>query len=1269
MTTPQHTKKPLKSFWRKLTAYFFLTITGILCFFAIIYSSPWGAQLAIKVLNNLSPVSLVYKSGMLSDSVEFSSLEYKNDNILLNAKNVALSFHLRCLWEKQLCINSLVVDELLLNVADKEKDEHIDDNPNSQSITLPIAIKADKFIVRAAKIIVPNNSISINQFSSLININQQKFTFLTPEISSLKLTYNTNQESAHQEASVKKHPNILHSFSEINLPEINLPIDLHILNLTLGTFTAEKHKNENESLVLTNTKLNGQWFNKKMSISSFSTAHKQINPVTVSGYLNTTENYPLNLQIDTSIKKNSIWPQISDSNQSVSIEGDLSSLKFNGQSNGTLSLSTSGVIALRDKNFPYSIEIDAQKIPLHSDVSTVLHPSALTLTSSGNIVEQKLSLSSVINGLGYTDAELIFEGVHSNDTNTNVSIEKLTLKDSKNDIEISGNFGLEDKPTWDLTIDSKGFTLPITEHALFGRHLSGKVKGTLNTHGVFDHENTTITVSNTNLSGEINKVPFSVLGHMQLNKDWQLNPSDLSVTVFNSLLKIKGYNDSNWYVDGQINTPQLNTFMPEVSGKLTSSFKVRGPLKDPVIEFNHNIEDFEHTKISSPLIKTQGKYFPFQKHKVIGDIESTKINWSDMEFQDVKSKINADKSKQHITLNWLGDLNSQLTVDSTWNDKKSVLDMSISEAEINYLNLKWLPNKNVIARYNHIKKQISVEDHCWENIGFNVCLSKDVAFFKRGDLPLSLTMNTSVLHEPFIPKDLLVNTTISGDVNVMWDPKNYSVTGDLSILPGNVLLEDSKLGLPVEILSAWDKGKFTFTVNNEQARTHLALSPNVGSTAWFYSTVNALADIKLTDQFPISGTISVNNFNLKPFRSISHDIAQVSGTLNSSIDLAGTLYNPIAKGKINITDGLFKLIKSPTVFERGVINIDLLGDNANVNGAFNVNEDTATIEGTATWLNEKLLNLNVSSDQLSILVPPQIEATIAPNINIKLSKESLNFLGQVHVLDGLLEINKLPEGSVELSKDVIFVDNQGTKIVKESAFNIESDISLFIDKQFKLSGQGFEGTLEGALRIQHGNHLPLQVYGNLIIPGGRYHAYGQRLQVEKGKVSFNGPADNPYVDLQATRVISQENIKVGLEITGLANALSLKLASTPSMSRAQTLSYLLRGQPLDLDSADNSGIGVAVGAALANYSGILKQIEKLPLLNNVEIGGSSEQVSIAGYIGKKVYVKYGIGADGLGDVLTIRLFLLSRLWLETISRNGSQDQSSADIYYSFDTNL
>ncbi|MEM6582521.1 MAG: hypothetical protein AAF699_14680, partial [Pseudomonadota bacterium] len=65
--------------------------------------------------------------------------------------------------------------------------------------------------------------------------------------------------------------------------------------------------------------------------------------------------------------------------------------------------------------------------------------------------------------------------------------------------------------------------------------------------------------------------------------------------------------------------------------------------------------------------------------------------------------------------------------------------------------------------------------------------------------------------------------------------------------------------------------------------------------------------------------------------------------------------------------------------------------------------------------------------------------------------------------------------------------------------------------------------------------------------------------------------------------------------------------------------------------------------------------------------GSTEEdtaATLGGYIGKRLYLSYGVGIYEPINVLTARLYLQTRLWLEVVS----QIENSVDLYYSFDIN-
>ena len=108
--------------------------------------------------------------------------------------------------------------------------------------------------------------------------------------------------------------------------------------------------------------------------------------------------------------------------------------------------------------------------------------------------------------------------------------------------------------------------------------------------------------------------------------------------------------------------------------------------------------------------------------------------------------------------------------------------------------------------------------------------------------------------------------------------------------------------------------------------------------------------------------------------------------------------------------------------------------------------------------------------------------------------------------------------------------------------------------------------------------------GEITIPEGRYRAYGQRLDVENGRLLFTGsPLDNPGLDIRAVRRVN--DIVVGLQIRGRARQPELELFSIPAMGQTDTLSYLILGRPMDGASASEGEVVAKAALALGLAGG------------------------------------------------------------------------------------
>ena len=506
-----------------------------------------------------------------------------------------------------------------------------------------------------------------------------------------------------------------------------------------------------------------------------------------------------------------------------------------------------------------------------------------------------------------------------------------------------------------------------------------------------------------------------------------------------------------------------------------------------------------------------------------------------------------------------------------------------------------------------------------------------------------------------------LQSRISGEIQAQWSPTQaISAQAKFSLSSGNVKVIDE---YNEQQVSEWRHGEFTFNINEGQLTCKLQLHDSQEQ-----ALININSKVNFIDDFPIDVQIELNQFNLQPFQGLISNVVNLQGLVSALLTVKGTVKTPLINGSLTLDNGELLLSQNPNKLEHINAELQIENNQAKIIGGFSIKDNKAMLNGQLAWQDDLTMDIDLYAKQLPLVFPPQLVMKISPRLNFSLEEKTLTITGMLNVLAGSYNIEKLPQGSVDLSDDVIIIDDQGKEVFKEkSGLAIKTDVSINIAKTFIVSGQGLESNLFGQLQVTQQKKQPLQLFGIIQSENGTYQAYGQKLTIDKGELTFNGPLTNPYFNLRASRHIKAEDIEVGLQITGLAENLDMQLFSTPTMESPEMLSYLARGRGLDSGGGSSSAAAsMLIGFGVTNSVGLFDQLERIPLINNIAVDtegeGDSTQATISGYIGNRVYLKYGIGVYEPINELTVRLFLLNRLWLEIVSGI----EQSSDLYYSFD---
>lgn len=1253
-------------------------VTVLLCLATVLFSTSWGAQFSFYLVNKLSPVTITYQHGTLLNDLQVSELHIKNDKATVELKNIRLRLHLRCLWKKELCIDELSIAQLNVTllkqstsqsptvntqVLVKDKDElaEVKRVVIPDFLPLPVNLSVKSFTLAKGLVQTPSVNVDFSNTELSLRVGQkanvnkgmqevQELQINNASVGSIKLTLSDND--------TVKPSNPPWFLSE--LPEISLPFYLTVGALSINDLLVNKlnKKEAVKTIVQTSaitTSLN--WHRTALVIDKFSTKLTTINntkltdKVSLSAAIKLTSPYGLEANIVNKIRHLESAPQVEGSHQNIDITGDFSDLKINTTSKGTLALTGAFSVDLTDPSLPYDISAKVTKFTLPSRLTKTLNATHFALKSSGDLHKQNFQLNGNISGLGYQNIDLSLAAKRDDNT---VEISRLSLQDDidVNAVSMVGSLTFGSEIAWDAHLSSSGFTLPELEY-----DVAGRVQGSITTKGYWDDNEWAVQFVNSSLEGNVNNKPLKAKANVKINHDWQLPPSEVKIDYGDTSLNLSGYNDDNWHVKGIVNIDNTEVWLKGLKSKLLSQFDISGSVKQPKVSLKGELLDVNIANMTSEAILFNAKYQPLSDHTHQVNLNTAALTYAEHVLQSVKFSSEGNINAQNLKLNWLGKSSVDLKLNSQYLADKAQWQLSTEHAKLAYQQFSFNLAESLHLLFDLRDQRVAVTPHCWLGNFAKLCIAEQALLSKdKGELVASVDVDGALLNQFTLP-NMDVELPVGGNINISWlNAMQPTVVAALLINSGQIKLNRDEKLLPV---MSWHKGHLNLQLKNNILKNDIVLTSSDNAEIIALKTEIPLATGELSD-----GRVVLNDFKLSPLKTFVPELAQLAGTVDADLKLTGNILAPLILGEAHLSSGKIQKVGDINVLDKFTLNLNFTGKETTINGGLEINESAAAVTGNINWQSALQADINLSAEAVKLVFPPDLTLTVSPKLNAKITSETLALSGRVDVVDGKLSVEQLPQGSVSLSNDVIIVNGNGEPIDKEKKFEVLTNISVLLTDTFKLEGLGFVGRIGGELQVTQQSQQPLQLFGNLNLPEGRYRAYGQDLSLNKGNISFNGPVQSPFVAIQAIREIEKEDVVVGIDATGLATSLEVKLFSKPSMQQSEIMSYLIRGRGVDAETSGSTSatIGLALGTAVTNYSGVLTHIEKLPLINRIEIDGDDSQASIGGYLGDQVYVKYGIGVVEPINELTVRFYLLSRLWLETVSGI----ENSANLYYSFD---
>ncbi|HWV16486.1 MAG TPA: translocation/assembly module TamB domain-containing protein [Cellvibrio sp.] len=834
----------------------------------------------------------------------------------------------------------------------------------------------------------------------------------------------------------------------------------------------------------------------------------------------------------------------------------------------------------------------------------------------------------------------------------------------KSYLQLNGAFSLSPKLQWDVLLQG--------DHVNIGQvfvdwpsdlniHLASQGE-IVKKENQFSLPGSRIAINKLNINGELRELKLLAAGAVDFDgSHWRA--SDVSASLGANQLMLKGKAGSDIALEWNITAPMLNQIDPAIRGSLISSGTFasifnNGNLTQTKMQMSAHLNQFSWggyavANLKSELASSDGDNYHLTLSADQVTVQQQKISQVTL---DGKGNIAQHQISATILAPAYGRLDFDL--DSSWKNQQwngqwqkiswtsekvpqwtllSPAPISADKSQFDLKNLclttefsdavKASPsvNKTIdLAAMNQAaggksdqKPSVCVNSHWDDKQGFALDLTA-----------LALPLRHA---SGWLKPQAALDGTLQAELKVS-AKKNMAALADFHLQSQDAQFvyqhDDGTINIyPVE------KGSLDVALKNQQANIVSVLD-------WGkYGTINADAKYLLADK-KIQGKLAASLTDLAPLESMLPYLNSVHGSAVANINVAGAIDNPAVTGNLNLINGSANLPQLG--LELKEIGLDISSQTAGllaVNGQILSGDGRLMLRSTMTNMGSDNWHCqgNIYGADISIIRHPELSANISPNLTFTADASAFNLNGSTEIPWARAAIKALPATATRVSADVVVVETDDPVVLAaKKAIPFYTNVILYFGDDVHFNGFGLDGRLSGKMNVLKEEKRQMLTTGFIAVNEGKYKAYGQELAIERGRLIFQGPYDNPGLDIRAVRTIDADNIidegvRVGLDIAGTLQQPKSKVFSVPTLDDTTAMALLLTGKPLDqLSAGDAYPILAAVsGMGVDGGPGIMSNVTSFFRLDEITIKEDKNLDQNALLIGKNItprlMVRYIVG--------------------------------------------
>ncbi len=1152
----------------------------------------------------------------------------------------------------------------------KSTQEEVTDVPEEESkdefIELPIKIDLKNLSVKnflmlsdVVDVAVQNLDLTANYTKDLLTVDTANSSYIDVQLHDERME---DSPPSPDEPELKNPFDRKEIESRVEkLPKVFLPLKIIAKELKLNF--VRYHQTVYDTGVMTGF-LDGSYIGTKINVRYFQVDHELGHASLTDSEMALQDYYPMNVNLKGWSENTEYFDFLDHHTLDASGVGDLTDLKVSATIKGIMDIVAKGRIGSLTPALPFELTLNGKNLgwPVLKPEYKVKDLNA-ELSGSLNKINSELAIKG-INALTYPELNLTSK--LTTDL-ASADIEKLDIvsSDKKTDLSLLGKVSWADIIGFDGDIKANLGNLAAFVPDLTGSlALSVKPKGEYHEDGSWNAD-----INDLAIAGTLQNYPLT-LNAEKLSCDSNFNGEISKLSFANALvntLDIDGVFGDKIDTKANINLADLSLLYPKLTGNLIGDINVGGSLKAPNAKINLDSVGltYDDLILKDLMLKLDVASKDAKVEKADLALYLHEFYQGKKKFTESLSlKLNGSEEKHNLSLEGrtlAGRL--KLKLDGGLKNDRSIYDGEIKELsllsrELQLVLASVMPVHTVLAP----ELAVNVGKHDWTLNKNKLEITNLLWNPKKTYLKLTAPEVKVMSFKEFLPKELKLPFSVGLDADIAIN--NGAPKGNLHVLSRNGSIEYNK--------NTIDFKEISLAANLEPNFVDADLILNLGTGGLLRT------DLKVLDpagkQPSLAGSYNIDNINLDFISKFSPTVTSSKGFLSGKGNFTGNFENPGLTGYLAISD-----MDIATAMDIGNISdintkINFYGQKADLNGGFTLGAKKGSVKGGLSWTSEFDATVKLATEELPVNLMGYGTGKIKLDVAGHFSDRINEVTGNVLIPFARVKVKDLPASSQAASSDVVELERttDGKFGIKhKSALPLRLDMGVSLGPDVKVTAMGLKTMVTGNLELKQPPYRQLTITGKIKLIDGIFHAYGQDLQIEKGRISFVGDAANPNLDIRAIRTpqsMQNDNVTVGVSVTGNASKPRISIFSKPQLSQSEALSYLLRGKGMDASTANSSDMSnqLLLGVGLMQTSSFISDLGENLGLQDVALDskgdGDETAVEVSAYIMPKVQVAYGYGIYNAMSEFRLRYEMFPRFYIEGVS----SVEQAVDALYKFE---